>query len=361
MLRLKSCPLVLAALLLCAGGARAQAGAEPARDDPHRATVRIMAGEFDAGRVFRRKGSASGVIVSAEGHVLTARHAVFAGPGPGDLHPEIWAGLADPRQGRPLPNRAVRLRFVAADPKSDLALFQIQPAAPRRAPARYPFLRLATNLDLAYGDALSVVSYPHAGSPQSFSTRVGVVELDEMSDWIKVEGELLQGAAGGAAVNARRELVGIPVAVSAQTVTLFDEENVPVGRIELERVGMLRSAEAIARFLGEALRDKFPQAANGGFKLDALVVDERTRRPIPGATIGVLTPEAASPEFYVAADELLSYGRSDGKGECVLSRRLPTGRYIVKVVHPNYETEIAEVSLTPNADRLVIKMRPSPR
>ncbi len=70
---------------------------------------------------------------------------------------------------------------------------------------------------------------------------------------------------------------------------------------------------------------------------------------------------AASPEFYVAADELLSYGRSDADGECVLSRELSPGRYVVKAVHPDYRTELAEVSVTQGAARLVIKMRPGPR
>lgn len=360
MRRLKS-GLFIFVVLLCGASARAQNDPDPRRDSAHHATVRIMAGEFDADRVFRRKRSASGVIITPEGHVLTARHAVFAGGGPADLYPEVWAGLVDPRQGYLLSNRAVRLRFVAADPVADLALFQIQPAAPRRGPARYPFLRLTNNLDLVYGQTLSVISYPHPNSPQSSSLKVGVVELDEISDWIKVEGDLLQGATGGAVVNERRELVGIPIKVAAQAVTLFDENTVPVGRIELERVGMLRSAEAIARFLGEALRDKFPQAVRPGFNLDALVVDERTKRPIPGATVGILTPEAVSPEFHITADELLSYGRSDGAGVCVLSRRLSGGHYIVKAVHPSYETEITEVSLTASTARLVIKMRPSTR
>lgn len=357
MRRLKS-GLFILVLLLGASVSQAQPDPIHRRGNVNQATVRIIAGEFDANRIFRRKRSASGVIVSPDGYVLTARQAVFAGDGPADLYPEIWAGLADPRQGYMLPNRAVKLRFVAADPKTDLVLFQIQTTARRKTQPRYPFLRLATNLDLAYGDTLSVVGYTNDHATQSSNVTVAVVELDEISDWIKVEGDPLQGVSGGAVINARRELVGISIKVMPQAVTLFNESNVPVGQIELEKVGMLRSAEAIARFLSEALKDQFPQVANKGFNLDALVVDERTRRPIPGATIGILTPEAVSPEFYITADELLSYGRSDGKGECVLSRRLPAGRYIVKVVHPEYETEIAEVNLTPNTERLVIKMRP---
>jgi S1-C subfamily serine protease len=294
--------------------------------------------------------------------VLTARHAVFAGEGPADFYTEVWATLPDPRREYAPPNRGVRLRFVAADPKTDLALFQIQPSSRAKTrQQRYPFLRLASGDGLAYGDALRVMSYAGADSSQTPYVTVSVVELDERSDWIKVDGDLLEGEAGAAVVNERRELVGIQLRIAPQAVTLFDEENAPAGRVELERVGMLRPAATIARFLDHAMRDAPARTTDARLRVDALVLDERTRKPIEGATVGVLKDGAASPEFYVTADELLSYGRSDAEGECVLSRELLPGRYVVKAVHPDYRTELSEVSVTQSTARLVIKMRPGPR
>ncbi|HEX7316278.1 MAG TPA: serine protease [Pyrinomonadaceae bacterium] len=355
MQRLSSLLIFLSLLAFAPNGA-AHADAEHKRDNASRATVRIMAGELDGAGVFHSRAVASGVFITGDGHILTARHAVFAGNGPADLYPEVWATLPDPRRESALPNRAVRLSFVAADPKADLALFQIRPAARHKA-QRYPFLRLAVGPDLAYGDTLRVVGYAGADDPQGSGVTVSVVEPDEGSDWLKVNGDLLLDLTGAAVVNERRELVGIQISVKPQTVTLLDENNTPAGRIQLERVGMLRPAAVIARFLGQALRETFPQSGELMLKVDALVLDERTRRPVVGATIGLLKKGTASPEFYVAADELLSYGRSDAVGECVLSRGVAPGLYVVKVVHPDYETEIKEVSVTQKTGRLVIKMQ----
>ncbi len=345
-------------LVTCAPAVRAGVDVEHKRDSISLATVRIMAGEFDGAGVFRSKAAATGVLVTAEGHVLTARHAVFSGEGPADLYREVWATLPDPRQESALPNHAVRLRFVAADPRADLALFQIQPAKDK-ASQRYPFLRLAADPRIVYGDTLRVVGYGDTGELMSPGVTVSVVELDESSDWVKVDGAALEERAGAAAVNERRELVGIQIRIAPQAVTLFDDTNTPAGRIQLERVGMLRPAAVIARFLGQALHNTFPQSGEFQMRVDTLVLDEHTRRPISGATIGLLKGGAASPEVYVAADELVSYGRSDTAGECVLSRIVPPGRYVVKVVHPDYLTEIEEVSVTRKTGRLVIRMRPA--
>jgi hypothetical protein len=338
--------------------AAARANAGHRRDSTSLAAVRIMAGEFDGAGVFRSRAAATGVLVTADGHVLTARHAVFAGGGPADLYPEVWAMLPDPRREYAPPNRAARLRFVAADPKSDLALFQIQPAAGRGAQPRYPFLRVAAGPRLAYGDALRVVGYAGGDDSQGSGVAASVVEFDEGSDWLKVDGDLLEDAAGAAAINERKELVGIQIAVAPHAVTLFDETNTPVGRIQLERVGMLRPAAVIERFLGRALRETFPQSGGLRLRVDALVLDERTRQPVEGATVGLLKDGAASPEFYVAADELLGHGRSNAAGECSLSHGVPPGRYVVKAVHPDYRTEIEEVNVTQKTGRLVVKLRP---
>lgn len=91
----------------------------------NQAIVHIIAGEFDSNKVFQRKSSTSGVIISADGYILTTHHAVFTGTDATELYSEIWAVLVNPRQDYLLPNRAVKLRFVAADPASDLSLIHI--------------------------------------------------------------------------------------------------------------------------------------------------------------------------------------------------------------------------------------------
>ncbi|MCK6685935.1 MAG: trypsin-like peptidase domain-containing protein [Thermoanaerobaculia bacterium] len=302
------------------------------------ATVRILGGQVNASGELVRQSSGSGVIITETGLILTCQH-VIVGPA-GLVLPEIWAGLVDPETSYLPPNKAVKLRLVKADPQLDLALLQIDVRPGQQ--QRFPFLPIAPRTTTGYGSQLTILGFPEAGAPTMTVTTAGVVGLDLQGGWVKVDGGVMRGASGGAAVDAKGLLVGIPArVVTDEAIPVFDPfQQVPMGSVTLGQVALLRSPEAIYRFLGQiAGAPAGPAEAHmAGVLMSGRVAEEGTGRVIPGVVVGILHPHTDNPTSGITAGELMAYARTGADGRFTASRPLPPGRYIAKFVHPSYQT-----------------------
>lgn len=143
----------------------------------------------------------SGVVISADGYVVTNNHVV----GEGDT--EVTVTVGDYRD--------VRAKVVGVDSWTDLALLKID----------------VTGLPvLPYGDSskLKVAEWVMAvGSPFSLSQTVtlGVVSalgranvgITQYEDFIQTDAAINPGNSGGALINSRAELVGINTAIFSQS------------------------------------------------------------------------------------------------------------------------------------------------
>jgi len=143
----------------------------------------------------------SGVIVSADGYVLTNSHVI------GNAADEIRVTLAD--------NRELTAQVVGVDELTDLAVVKVD----------------ANGLEpLPWGDSsrLRVAEWVLAvGNPFAFSQTVtlGIVstvsridpQLMTYSDFIQTDAAINPGNSGGALVNDRGELVGINTMIFSQT------------------------------------------------------------------------------------------------------------------------------------------------
>jgi hypothetical protein len=305
---------------------------------------------------FEGEGSGSGVIISPEGLVLTARHVVFHKNAPAR---EVWAGLVDGRNPRLPPARVKRMKILAEDAALDLALLRIEPKRGGDGAERFPFLRLALDDDLVFGSSLSVVGFPAAGGATTTVTSVNVVGFDARQGWIKVEGAVMQGASGGAAVNERGDLVGIASQVAADRVLLFGDEDLPVGTLTLGKVGFIREAEKIRGFLRRhrTLTASALSASSPSLLVAGNVRDAGTGRSLANASVGVISPRAAAPESYVAPGEWLAVGRTSATGEFTLNRALKPGNYLVKIVHPDYKPLFRRVDIGKDQQTLDIRLK----
>ena len=151
----------------------------------------------------------SGVIVSADGYVLTNNHVVAGEQGRISLRqlPAISVSLGDKRE--------LRAQIVGVDPTIDLALLKIN----------------ARNLPtMAWGDSsqLKVAQWVLAiGNPFQLNQTVtlGIVSalgrtslgISGYEDFIQTDAAINPGNSGGALVNARGELVGINTAIFSQS------------------------------------------------------------------------------------------------------------------------------------------------
>ncbi len=322
------------------------------------ATVRILTGSLDPQGRFRGQTSGSGVIVSARGEVLTNHHVVFP-EGSASPYPQIWVGMVQERLGLSPPSRANRLKLLAADAALDLALLEIVPKEGEKS-GPYPSIPLGSTADLFYGSRLWLAGFPAAGGPTTTVVSATVLGIDEEAGWVKVDGAMMHGVSGGAALDERGALLGVPTQVRAdQEVPFLGDSDVPVGTIVFGTVGYVRSAEAVRSFLGRTKEG--PLSDPERVRVTGVVRDTDSNTSLPNSVIGLLRPTASPEAGEITAPDLLAFARSDGSGMFTLNRACRPGKYVMKVVHPGYRTLVRPISVgAKNADFEVTLKKESP-
>jgi S1-C subfamily serine protease len=162
-------------------------------------------------------GSAgSGSLIDADGRILTCYHVIQARDGRPDPSPIIAMSL---EAGSP-PRELFRARVEAFDEKLDLALLKVTSGLYGEAlPAglKFPFHAIAAGGRLSLGETIEVLGYPGTGglgSKPSITLTRGVVsgfENGPRGRFVKTDAAIAEGNSGGAVLNGRRELVGVPV------------------------------------------------------------------------------------------------------------------------------------------------------
>lgn len=145
----------------------------------------------------------SGFIISESGLVLTNYHVVQKAT-------DIEVRLLD--------NQRFKAKVVGQDPKTDVALLQLQGAK------NLPSLELAASKDLkigewliAIGNPLGLTSTVTAGIASATGRRNVPLSGDMMyQDFIQTDASINPGNSGGPLINSRGRVVGINTAVSAE-------------------------------------------------------------------------------------------------------------------------------------------------
>jgi S1-C subfamily serine protease len=154
-----------------------------------------------------QSGVGSGVIVSADGHIITNHHVV--------------EGMAERRRGlrvRFVDGREFAAKVLGTDPESDLALLKIDvPRGTRLAPATF-----ADSDRARVGDWVLAIGSPFG---YNHSVTVGIVSAKHRramlaqpyQDFLQTDAAINPGNSGGALVNVRGELVGINSAIVTES------------------------------------------------------------------------------------------------------------------------------------------------
>ena len=150
----------------------------------------------------------SGVIVSADGYVLTNNH-VVAGEG-GRINarnlPEITIALADKRE--------LRAQIVGVDPATDLALLKVDAHNLSAIPWGDSSKLKVAEWVLAIGTPFQLDQTVTLGIVSAIGRRVGISDYE---DFIQTDAAINPGNSGGALINVRGELVGINTAIYSQS------------------------------------------------------------------------------------------------------------------------------------------------
>jgi len=140
------------------------------------------------------RGVGSGVIVSADGTVLTNHHVV-------DGAEKIIVQMND--------NKTYEAKIVGSDPPSDLAVLKIDNV-------NLPFLNLGNSDNVRIGDVVLAIGNPlgigqtvTAGIISAKGRRTGLSDGQSFEDFLQTDAPINRGNSGGALINVNGELIGI--------------------------------------------------------------------------------------------------------------------------------------------------------
>jgi serine protease Do len=238
-------------------------------------------------------GSGSGVIVEAEGFILTNHHVI-------DGAERITVKLAD--------GRSLRARVVGSDPATDVALIKVD------SPAPLPAARLGDSGLLRVGEWVCAIGNPLA---YEHTVTVGVVSYlgrklydASLDDYIQTDAAINYGNSGGPLINARGEVIGINAAMSWKASNIGFA--IPINQA-VAILPQLKASGRVSRgYLGVTLRELDPDLVESlglGSVAGALVQD--VTEGSPGARAGLR-----------AYDVILSVDGEDVRSNDDLVRRI---------------------------------------
>ena len=196
------------------------------------------------------QSAGSGVIIDAQGHIVTNNHVV-------ENATQITVTLSDKRE--------FQAKVIGADPKTDLAVIKIEAD-------NLPSLKWADYDKLQVGDLVLAV-----GSPFGLSSTVtlgiisalgrGNVGIADYEDFVQTDAAINPGNSGGALVNMNGELIGINTAIFSRTGGSEGIGFAIPSSIALDIVDSLRKTGKVVRgWMGVAIQEITPALAKS-FKI----------------------------------------------------------------------------------------------
>lgn len=153
----------------------------------------------------QRKGSGSGVLISADGFIVTNNHVV-------DGSDEITVTLGDKKD--------FKAKLIGKDPSTDLAVIKVEGKG-------FPYLTFANSDDVRLGQAVLAIGYPlglettvTSGIVSAKSRSLGINSRQSSAPveaFIQTDAAVNPGNSGGALVNTEGEVIGINSAIASPT------------------------------------------------------------------------------------------------------------------------------------------------
>ncbi|HEX4914016.1 MAG TPA: trypsin-like peptidase domain-containing protein [Vicinamibacterales bacterium] len=193
---------------------------------------------FDLGRRndAPRRGTGTGFLIDAEGHVLTNHHVIEGAE-------RLTVKLAD--------GRMLRANVVGSDPDTDIALIRVEGSGP------FPHAMLGDSSRLRVGEWVCAIGNPLA---YEHTVTVGVVSFigrklfdPTLDNYIQTDAAISFGNSGGPLINSRGQVIGINSAISRQASNIGFAVPINQARAILPQLKKLGRVER--GYIGVTLRD----------------------------------------------------------------------------------------------------------
>jgi serine protease Do len=148
----------------------------------------------------RQEGEGSGVIVSADGYIVTNNHVV-------DGATEVTVQTSDKRE--------LKAKVIGTDPKTDVALVRVNAT-------NLPYAHLGNSSEVEVGDIALAIGNPF-GLGQTVTMGIvsatgrGGLGIEDYEDFIQTDASINPGNSGGALVNTKGEVIGINTAILSRS------------------------------------------------------------------------------------------------------------------------------------------------
>ena len=320
----------------------------------------------DPNQIPKPRGSA--VIVRNDGIVATNCHVIFDSRS-GHVFSDLLFTLS-PDANTSATSLHYHLKPVLLNKEYDLALLKIEPEAGARTQGSTVFqaVPIGDSRSVRLLDDLFIIGFPEKGGLTVTVNRGSVEGRDILGNWIKTDGRMIHGNSGGAAVNDRGELIGIPTKVIADSQPVDrDGDGFPEDVRVFGAVGFLRPSHLISAMLAEldsqATRPPVVEPANPtptmtptpAKNIRGIVKSSTDGRPIAGALVGLLTGGAKE----ITENTLLTWGTANADGEFILNKPVPPGSYKLRVKALGYDPSEREIKIDENGPGLIIELKPS--
>jgi len=220
----------------------------------------------------RESAQGSGVIVSADGYVLTNNHVV-------DGSTEVKVAMSDKRE--------MTAKVVGTDPKTDIALLKLDAS-------NLPYVKLGNSSNVEVGDIALAVGNPF-GLGQTVTMGIvsaigrGDLGIEAYEDFIQTDAAINPGNSGGALVDVKGELIGINTAIlSGSGGNQGVGFAVPIDMARSVMTQLKEKGSVTRAYIGVSLQTLTPELASGlGSKVTkgALVTEVMAGTPADKAGI----------------------------------------------------------------------------